>query len=659
MTDFATFGIELVDQVSKPATRAADALERMEKQMGGVGSGVDRMQGQLKGLMHSRAFEIIADKANHLAGALEGVFMRGVHTAVGLVEKLVHGTIEMATFADASKRAMSALTGSDAMGQAAFERTIVLANDLGLNIEMATHAMQKMLAMQFTAGEGEKFIKLTSDLRAVGVQADSVERILMDIAHIKATGFLNGRELQTFAMAGVSTALIMKEVGVELSKKFGGAPRTVEQAYEAMRKKQVTSEMTFAALERAIMAKTHEHSIGEAGAKFAGGTLQGLFEQLKNAPTNMLLRVSQITSDMVPKLSAAVRSMKSFIDNLDTAKIAKFVDGIVDVLLKAVPLAMEFAKGFMDGFKDISTAFGKFGVEADSLKTAHDLGRLFADTLGKILEILTSVANLLKPLMNDTGAWLLGGVYLATRLGGALSTVASILNLFGVGGAARAAAGLAGAAGGGGAGGAAAGAAGAAETAASGFALGAGASTALAVGSGLALAGGLGYAAYGLYQSNEERKQWEQQNAEWERNHARARREQAMAGFFTALAGPEAGQSLQPGAPGYSGLESRYAMSARSDSMPQIDKALSDYEATAQRATDTYRYMPPQAKGGLLGRQQNTANITNNFYVTPDSKGGGLTPEGAREMGKTVQDAQEANIIDTLAGQLGSFLTAR
>lgn len=428
MTDFARFGVELIDSVSAPAHRAADALEEIEKRLHHTQSLAALTNQEIAALGAARGFEIVGHAASGFASTMDGVVSSAVHRAAEGAWELTEGVVHMAMAADASKRAMGTLLGGgEGAGEQMFSRTIELAKELGMTVEGSTHAMQKMLAMQFAPDQAEKFVKLTADLKSVGVTAEATERVLLDIAHIKGIDKLNSRELMTFGMAGVNTHMIMEEVAKGMGLK------DVKAAYEAMHKGQVTGDIALPAFERAIMRKVHEEAPGEAGAKFAHTSLQGVWTQLQNAPEFLFLKISQSLDKLVPKLDHVVGQIVKFIDGIDTNKLANMVGHIVDVLIQAVPLALKFVDGFMSGLPEITKEFGDLGLSANNLDDARKLGEDFANLLGRIVHYLGEAAKLVKQLSSDWGIGILATIYTGSKAIGALSTIGQLMLLFGGG----------------------------------------------------------------------------------------------------------------------------------------------------------------------------------------------------------------------------------
>jgi hypothetical protein len=434
MADAASFVVSMIDKVSGPANDAARAVEQLNKRIAKTGrvgfkftgSGdapavLKRMNREALGLWAST--RIGQPVMRRVSGAVDGLTNSMVQygkyavAAIGAggvaaAAYAIKGTVHMAQFAETTRMAFGLLTGSKDVGNQVFDRTIALSTQLGMNVEDTAHSMQKLLAMQMAPADAEKWLKLGADLRSVGVDAGALQRVMLDIAHVKATGKLSMRNVNMFANAGVSSQLLMEEIGKAMGTDEKGA-------MEAMHKGKVTSGIALPALERAIMRKTHEHAAGEAGAGFANNTLTGLIERLKNAPALFFLKMADKAQDAIGRLKPLVDSVYKAIDSIQGDTFVRFISTALDMVTRMVPLAMEFAQGFGDGFSSIVDAMSAIDPAATSMQTARDLGHAVADGFGIALKALEKILDLVRWLdAHPLTAKLLGGAVVANSVSG-------------------------------------------------------------------------------------------------------------------------------------------------------------------------------------------------------------------------------------------------
>jgi hypothetical protein len=394
----------MIDKVTAPSHKASKSLDELNariKKTGSIGikftgtgpvpEVIKRLNANaLKTFAKGKVFDPVLKSAtsgfvNLAKYSTIAVGAAGTALSVFAVKSAVH----MGMFAESTKLAFGLLTGNENIGEKVFGRTVELSTKLGLGVEDAAHSMQKLLAMQMDPASAEKWLKLGSDLKAVGVTDPALQRVMLDIAHVKATGKLNTRNVNMFANAGVSAQLLMEEIGKAMGTDEKGA-------VEAMHKGKVTSEIALPALERAIMRKTHEHSAGEAGEKRANTTLNGLMDKLKNAPALFGLKMASALSSggAFDSLKKLVDSILGAIDSVDGSNISAFIQTALSGLTKLVPLGMEFAKGFGDGFGAMNEAMAGIDPSKASLETARDLGRAIAKGFEAAFAVIKKVADL-------------------------------------------------------------------------------------------------------------------------------------------------------------------------------------------------------------------------------------------------------------------------
>lgn len=444
-SDTASFALALIDQVTAPGRKIEQQLKAINREFKKTGelmklgekTGLGNFDAakMLLGAKASKSFGSALDNLNSKVFSFAkyaGVALAAAGIAVGTF--VVQGVVHMGMFADASRRAFGFLTGSASEGNQAFNESVKLSKQLGTNVEETTGQIQKMLALQFKLSEAETFVKLTADLRAVGASADAVGRVLLDITHIKATGFVSGREMRSLANAGVSVQLINEEIGKALHM-------DPTKVHEAITKKKVTADIALPAIQRAIMRKTHEHEAGEAGTSFAQNTLTGLVGQLQNAPSQFFLKVAAAADKSIQALKPLVRTVMDAIEHMNVGTAATFVSHILDMVQALVPLALEFGAGFGEGMKSINAVLGTASIGKDSLKTAHDLGVAIAEAFAKALELIGKLFKFVEWLNeNRWVAKLIAGLWVALNIVRMIAAVWSAGAL--VGGAGKAAVGI-------------------------------------------------------------------------------------------------------------------------------------------------------------------------------------------------------------------------
>lgn len=461
--DAASFVVNLVDKVTGPARQASSAIAKLEAQItrtGRVGASIgDTGPISPKALAAmNRANLMTFAKARigvpvitrfdvAVSGLTDSFISLGKYgvAAIGAAgvaagTMLVKGTMHAANFAETTMVAFTSLTGGAAMASQAWQKTIALSKQLGMGFEETANSMKHLLAMQFSLGEAEELIKISSDLQAVTGDAQATERALRAITQIKAKGRLQSEELVgQLAEAGVSTVLVYEELGKILGKDTQAVRKLITAG-------KVDSDLGITAIKRAILRKTHSTEAGTAGTAFAQTTFTGLMAQLKNAPQFLFLRLAEQVKANLDKFRPAVKRIIDAIDGIQGDQMARFVGNVLQFAERLVPLALEFAAGFGEGFSAINEAMGNVDPSVASMKTARELGKAIADGFKLALDVLKKIMDVMIWIDNNRGwAMAIGGAFAALKVTGgivgAIGTVKAAGALLGVGGAAAGTAG--------------------------------------------------------------------------------------------------------------------------------------------------------------------------------------------------------------------------
>lgn len=466
MADAAEYVVALIDKVTGPARKAAASVEKLERQIKKTGSIRPSFEGPFspeayrKSMRENLAtfaktrfvapavrgldagFNTVTDKA--LTAAKYGVAALGA-AGIAAGTALVKGTMHAALFAESSMMAFQTLTGSSEQANVAWQKSIALSKQLGQGLEETANSMKHLLAMQFSLGEAEELVKISADLQAVTGDAQSVERALRAITQIKAKGKVQAEELVgQLAEAGVSTVLVYEEL-----EKITGKSRA--QVMKSISAGQIDADTGIKAIKAAILRKTHSTEAGQAGTNVAQSTFGGLVAQLKNAPALLFTRLAEQVKANIDKFRPAVQKVIDAIDRIQGDQMAKFVGNVLTFAERLVPLALEFAAGFGDGFASINEAMGAIDPAKASMQTARDLGKALAEAFGLALQALKKIAELVVWLDQHReiamfAASTLVGLKILGGIAGTIGAVKAVAGLFGAGTAVAGAAGATGAA---------------------------------------------------------------------------------------------------------------------------------------------------------------------------------------------------------------------
>lgn len=415
MSDVASFIVKLIDKVTKPAKTMVGALK-----------GVDKA---LKNLQHTSEFEGLDSFTDKLIDiGKKGVLVAGVLgvTVAGAITKSIGA---MAVFLERARLGFKFLTGNafdagDAMGRAA-----KLATSLGLDFEFVTKNMMKMRAAQFSIGESEELIKMSSDLRAIGGDAQTVESTLRAITQIKGKGKLQAEELvQQLAESGVATTLVYKQLAMQLGK-------TEDEVRKLISAGKISADVGIKAIKGAIMEKVGEKELGTVGRAFAQNTAAGAIERLKGAPGLLFVRVAKQVGPAMDVVRSAIDQIRMQLTALDTSKFAAFFTGVVNLLPQAITLMGRFGDGFAEGFSSILDGFSSINIAGESQKQLwFTLGKTMAQAFGLALRFVQMLTDAVVFLQSPLGQFLIGfaaPVLLFPKFINGLSAVVKIARVFG------------------------------------------------------------------------------------------------------------------------------------------------------------------------------------------------------------------------------------
>lgn len=443
MADRAKFTVQLVDKVSGGARAAKRSLGGLVGTMGAAQKGTGRLSLGLRGT--SGQLHGAARSVGSLGGALD-VFKGNLLTMAatkiaGIGAAAVSSAFDMVTFGQNSRLAFDQLAKHDVPGEKLFEHARELAKRFGLDVMDTTKQYSKFLALQFDPAGADKLIRMGADLRALGNSAEDVKGVFLSLGQIKGKGRLQGEEMLQLAERGVSTVLIQEEIG----KLMGGKSLLDVQSLQQAGK--VTADIGLQAIENAINRKLGQSSLGEAGAKFADTTIDGLLGRMKSfAQDSGLTLVDRMTAPMTRMAGNAFSALQGWISSPKGAEtIGRIADGLGRAAEFAIQLGAAFGPAFTATWEQMSAGASSFlGMFAggDGKVTGElinsigkGLGVIAAVAVGTAIAfgVVAAGAALLAGGLWEIGTAVLDGIVetLGGAIGGVISwwdTIAAIFN---------------------------------------------------------------------------------------------------------------------------------------------------------------------------------------------------------------------------------------
>jgi tape measure domain-containing protein len=317
-------GIEWVltlrDKMSGVLSRASNGLERLTADAKRASRAVDSIKSPKilgpNGAAMGAAFGKAGDAANkaaagagrfgnasRLAGAagvaaghmIAEAMMRAASAAVGV------GTAIAAQkrFIESSRFAFDTLFGKKGGGEA-FQAAIDAAKLLGRGEREIITSYNALLAQGFDLAATEQIVKAMADLSAINPSAN-LEGITRAMVQIKATGYLQGDELNQLREAGLNTDRVYEELGKRLGK-------TREEILKMQEARQLGAEDVTASILASVSGQTGKE-LGAVAQEKSANTVDGQLGRIQNR-AEALARVMSIDgAPMIAGLSAVERLM--------------------------------------------------------------------------------------------------------------------------------------------------------------------------------------------------------------------------------------------------------------------------------------------------------------------------------------------------------------
>jgi hypothetical protein len=251
----------------------------------------------------------LAEGSDLALGATAAIAAAGIAAAAAIGYmgyKFTEASVQAGVFAEKSQLAIGFLTNNAPQAAEQFDQVRHMAQSLGLEVNETVGSFERLLAMQFSVGRSKDLIKMAADMQAIGANGEEVQRILYAISEIKSMGTLQKRQERMLQMAGISGTLIdaalMKHTGITDHAKLE----------KARSKGQIGADVAVDAIMEAVMHKTHESNLGDAGKAFASQTIAGM-------STAFHAQLDNLFTDVGVMLMPAVRKMFSLITDIFTA----------------------------------------------------------------------------------------------------------------------------------------------------------------------------------------------------------------------------------------------------------------------------------------------------------------------------------------------------
>jgi tape measure domain-containing protein len=221
----------------------------------------------------------MASAATGAAAAILAVVAAVIATTAKITTMFAVALVNAQAQVEAVRGAITKLLGSAGEADAVMKKTAKTAADIGLAYGAALTSMNALLAQGFKADAADTLIKAMADLKSVNPTAN-IESIVRAIGKIKATGHLQGDELNELNEAGLSSKLVYEALAKQMGK-------TVEEIQKMQKAGKLGADDVIKAILAGVGATT-KMPLGEA-AKEAANTLQSLIARTQELPQSLLM----------------------------------------------------------------------------------------------------------------------------------------------------------------------------------------------------------------------------------------------------------------------------------------------------------------------------------------------------------------------------------
>ena len=224
--------------------------------------------------------------------------------------------------AQRSRAALGVVSGSAADGAAEFERLRSTIVELGMDMDSAVAEFQRLRNVGFGGAEALEITRMTADLSALGVRAESVGSIMNAMGKIMAQGKLQGDELMMLAEAGVDVGKVYKN----LAKTLGV---TVDEVKRLQTAGELDARPSIDAIKAAVLEVTGAAAAGDAAKQLVSGTLDGALRQLQASLQSWMIELGDA---VMPTLNAVAGDVRAMFAALEASgELPRITAAVVDV----------------------------------------------------------------------------------------------------------------------------------------------------------------------------------------------------------------------------------------------------------------------------------------------------------------------------------------
>lgn len=278
------------------------------------------------------------------AGATLAVGYLGFKLA-GLAVDGIKATASFAVFGQNSRMAFNALAKYGASGAKIFNHVRDLADEFGMDVRSTSDNYRDLLSTGFNPKQADQITKMGADMRFLGKSAEQVKLAVIGISQIKATGNLQGDELNQVANAiGLDKSAVFDQIAAKLGK-------TREEVLKLKDAGKLAAGPAIEGILGAVMKQAGEKELGERGKQWANSAIEGFVGRIQAKGQNLMI---DLGDRLAPTLQRLAGAAFAWVDNfIQSGRAEKLIgrigdtfDAVGDVMMKVSPLVGRFMDGF-------------------------------------------------------------------------------------------------------------------------------------------------------------------------------------------------------------------------------------------------------------------------------------------------------------------------
>jgi hypothetical protein len=401
--DQVDFALKLIDDASRPAQAAENALKGVRKELSEVEKAEKKANEAHKA--HSEAMGRVGEASSKASADLLSFAVSAgaavAATAVAMVLAAEKWALEASEFQSKSLMALEAIDGTSKGAKDTLDELRGAANKAGLGTEKVTEFYKALRLAGVSVEDTKNIMAAGLDMSAVfGDQAGS--GVIEAIKGLQEKGKLTTETLGALKGAQLGDSGKFYEVlaGLEGANTFGKTKTQIEAMLKA---NQIDADTGTQAILKLVSDKAdHGGPVGTAAAA-AGNTVGGQLQALKNQ-MNSVFADSAVTAPFLD----ALKSINKLLDPTTEsgqkirATLGRAFQAVADAMSKITPediekvlnaaidlagVVMDLAKSFKDGLgKSLTKALEPFSKLLDGSSGSADSLKLLADVLGLVAE---------------------------------------------------------------------------------------------------------------------------------------------------------------------------------------------------------------------------------------------------------------------------------